>query len=233
MKTRDKIVYAGLTLFNEQGERNVTTNHIAAHLDMSPGNLYYHFDNKQEIVRDIFGLYSNELLARFVPIEEQMGSLSMLRHYLDSLFTLMWKYRFFYADLPEILSRDEALHGDYLAVQEKLQTNLINIMRSFVAMDLLRVSDEALKPLITTLHLIATSWLSYQSSMSPNTSITQAIVYQGMAQMISVVKPIATEQGYEQLSLLERGLLVGKESEGQDRKDAEPAQPTAGKPNAL
>lgn len=62
MKTRDKIVYAALELFNEHGERSITTNHIAEYIEISPGNLYYHFRNKQEIVRDIFTLYSTELL---------------------------------------------------------------------------------------------------------------------------------------------------------------------------
>ncbi|HFH3479332.1 TetR/AcrR family transcriptional regulator, partial [Pseudomonas putida] len=38
--TRDRILQASLHLFNTQGERNITTNHIASHLGMSPGNLY-------------------------------------------------------------------------------------------------------------------------------------------------------------------------------------------------
>lgn len=95
MKTRDKIVYAALELFNEHGERSITTNHIAEHIEISPGNLYYHFRNKQEIVRDIFTLYSTELLERFTPIQGQQESLTLLKTYLDSIFTLMWKYRFF------------------------------------------------------------------------------------------------------------------------------------------
>ena len=53
-KTRDRIVEASLELFNAQGERSVTTNHIAAHLGMSPGNLYYHFRNKQAIIALLF-----------------------------------------------------------------------------------------------------------------------------------------------------------------------------------
>ena len=206
MKTRDKIVLAALHLFNEHGERNITTNHIAAHIDISPGNLYYHFRNKQEIVREIFSLYSSELLERFSPIYGQQESLVLLKHYLDSTFNLMWKYRFFYANLPEILQRDEELHDDYIQIQEKLQTNLVNIMRSFVELELLAVEENEMKPLVTTLHLIASSWLGYRSAMSQKTQITEQIIHQGMLQMITVVKPKATLQGLEQLQLLEDGV---------------------------
>ncbi|ARV73767.1 TetR/AcrR family transcriptional regulator [Vibrio campbellii] len=206
MKTRDKIVYAALELFNQHGERNITTNHIADHIEISPGNLYYHFRNKQEIVREIFALYSAELLERFTPIQGSQESLTMLKSYLDSIFTLMWKYRFFYANLPEILSRDGQLHDEYIDVQEKLQANLIAIMQEFVSLKLLSVDQEQLKSLVCTLHLIACSWLAYQSAMSPKTQITEQMVKQGMLQMLNVVKPVATEQGMEQLLLLEEAV---------------------------
>ncbi|MFW1470597.1 TetR/AcrR family transcriptional regulator [Vibrio parahaemolyticus] len=206
MKTRDKIVYVALELFNQHGERNITTNHIADHIEISPGNLYYHFRNKQEIVREIFALYSAELLERFTPIQGSQESLTMLKSYLDSIFTLMWKYRFFYANLPEILSRDEQLHEQYIDVQEKLQANLIAIMQEFVSLKLLDVNEQQLKSLVCTLHLIACSWLAYQSAMASKTSITEQMVKQGMLQMLNVVKPVATEQGLEQLQLLEEAV---------------------------
>ncbi|TOM15682.1 TetR/AcrR family transcriptional regulator [Vibrio parahaemolyticus] len=206
MKTRDKIVYAALELFNQHGERNITTNHIADHIEISPGNLYYHFRNKQEIVREIFALYSAELLERFTPIQGSQESLTMLKSYLDSIFTLMWKYRFFYANLPEILSRDEQLHEQYIDVQEKLQANLIAIMQEFVSLKLLDVNEQQLKSLVCTLHLIACSWLAYQSAMASKTSITEQMVKQGMLQMLNVVKPVTTEQGLEQLQLLEEAV---------------------------
>ena len=60
MKTRDRIIQASKELFNEQGERNVTTNHIASHLGISPGNLYYHFKNKQQIIFDIYLEYEDQ-----------------------------------------------------------------------------------------------------------------------------------------------------------------------------
>ncbi|KJR36851.1 TetR family transcriptional regulator [Vibrio navarrensis] len=206
MKTREKIVYGALELFNRHGERSITTNHIAEHVEISPGNLYYHFRNKQEIVREIFTLYAQELLERFAPVQGQQESLTLLKHYLDSIFTLMWKYRFFYANLPEILSRDEQLHEQYIQVQEKLQANLVAIMQEFVELELLSLEKTELTSLVRTLHLIASSWLAYQSAMSLKVAITEQVVRQGMLQMLAVVKPVATEQGMEQLLLFEDGI---------------------------
>lgn len=39
INTYTRIIDASLALFNEEGERNISTNHIAAHLGISPGNL--------------------------------------------------------------------------------------------------------------------------------------------------------------------------------------------------
>ena len=63
-RTRDRILSAALELFNERGSAAVTTNHVAARAGISPGNLYYWFTDKNEIVR--------ELYAQFVEAYEQL-----------------------------------------------------------------------------------------------------------------------------------------------------------------
>lgn len=206
MKTRDKIVYAALTLFNERGERNITTNHIAADLGISPGNLYYHFHNKQEIIYEIFQCYSVELLDSFKPIDPQQESLVQLKHYLDCIFTLMWKYRFLYANLPQILRQDRVLHEKYLVVQERSQLNLQSIFKACIDLQLFTIKQEEIKPIISTLHLIIFSWLSYQSSIHLQSEVTEQVIQQGMLQMIAVIKPFTTDCGREQILLLEEGI---------------------------
>lgn len=203
MKTRNKIVYASLKLFNESGERNITTNHIASDLSISPGNLYYHFKNKQEIIRDIFDVYSQELLSLFSAIDGPKESLALFKKHLDSIFTLMWKYRFFYANLSQILQQDPLLHQRYLAVQEKLKRNLQLSFNEFIKLELIEIEEEELQTVITSLHLIILSWLSYQAAVSLKTKITEQVIYQGMLQMTAVLKPFTTRLGRQQLLALE------------------------------
>lgn len=212
MKTCDKIVATALRLFNEQGERNITTNHIAAELGISPGNLYYHFKNKEAIISEIFESYSVELLAGFSPVDVQEDSLGQLKHYLDCIFTLMWKYRFFYANFPRILQRDTVLHKKYLAVQVRSQVNLNTIFKSFITLKLLDIEEHEVKPLVSSLHMIIFSWLSYQSSMSINATITEQVIHQGMLQMTTVMKPYTTPLGRKQILLLEEGIRGVKKS---------------------
>ena len=71
--TKQKILDTSLALFNKQGERNVTTNHIAEAMGISPGNLYYHFRNKGVIVAALFERYQQNLLTL---LEEPQGPLT-------------------------------------------------------------------------------------------------------------------------------------------------------------
>ena len=203
MKTRDRIILAALALFNESGEPNITTNHIAAHLGISPGNLYYHFRNKEEIIHSIFDQYAQDLSIHFQPLEQTPITADNLLVYLDSVFMLMWRYRFFYANLPDILRRDPALQQKYLAAQETLHGNIVAIMNSFRHSGLLDLDDNELLNLANNLKLVASSWIFYQTTQAPGATITKAVIYQGVLQMLGIVRPLTTAAGKAQVLQLE------------------------------
>ncbi|MFD1638217.1 TetR/AcrR family transcriptional regulator [Evansella tamaricis] len=80
-KTKDKITETAIELFNEHGTSQVSTNHIAEKMGISTGNLYYHFKNKEEIIREIlewmitdWGQLWSNFLEDEVTIPENTGT---------------------------------------------------------------------------------------------------------------------------------------------------------------
>ncbi|KPB74004.1 TetR family transcriptional regulator [Pseudomonas syringae pv. maculicola] len=103
-KTRERIVQTSLELFNQQGERSVTTNHIAAHMDISPGNLYYHFANKQVIIAELFREYEL-LVGSFLTLPaDRPPTMEDKRDYFLAIIDAMWRYRFLHRRAGSALS---------------------------------------------------------------------------------------------------------------------------------
>ena len=97
MKTKDRIIATALRLFNEEGEPNVTTNHIADEMDISPGNLYYHYRSKDDIIWQIFLDYEKKINQVLTP-DENLNYTSMedMWFYLHMIFEVISEYRFLY-----------------------------------------------------------------------------------------------------------------------------------------
>ncbi len=205
MKTRDRIVAAALALFNEQGEARVTTNHIAAHLGISPGNLYYHFRNKNDIIHCIFADYSAHLRKSFVPVEGTVNtSPALWLHYLDTVFYVMWEFRFLYANLNDILQRDALLHRQYLELQRELEGNLQALLQELNTQQVLMIPDEDIAILAQNLKMLVSCWVSYQQVQLPHVRISQARLYEGVVRVLFLLKPyFHSNKGLELSHLLE------------------------------
>ncbi|WP_343230952.1 TetR/AcrR family transcriptional regulator [Thermomonas sp.] len=108
-QTRKRILDASLAMFNAQGEPNVTTNHIADELEISPGNLYYHFRNKDDIIEQLFARYEERMDAALETPSARLPGLEDIWLQLHLVFECIWDYRFLYRDLVEILSRNRRL----------------------------------------------------------------------------------------------------------------------------
>lgn len=206
MNTKERILAAALQLFNAQGEANVTTNHIAAHLGMSPGNLYYHFRNKNHIIAGIFAQYSAHLRQSFTPqtaLESNgTASLAMWFHYLDATFYVMWEFRFFYANLNDILRRDPKLHQQYLVTQQLLTSNLQALLRELARQQVLSITEAEIAPLTDILKMQVSFWVSYQSAQTLTPLINQGILYEGVSRILLVLKPYFHPQHQPELTRL-------------------------------
>lgn len=103
MKTKEKILIHAGELFNRQGVGPVTTNHIAKAMNISPGNLYFHYNNKEEIVLELFKRMCKETYKIWRP--GQIRSMTPMQ-FIDENFDLYWKYRFFHREMYALRRKD-------------------------------------------------------------------------------------------------------------------------------
>jgi AcrR family transcriptional regulator len=200
MKTRDKIIQASITLFNEHGERNVTTNHIAAHLGISPGNLYYHFRNKEDIILSIYEEYASNLLLDTIPkVSSEVQPLDAIILYMDAVFQMMMKFRFFYSNLPVLLDKNPSLREKYVEVQHSIAERVSQLLISLRAAGIVDFNDEDLADIVSILRIINTFWLSFYQTQNIVHEINDSVFYQGVLKILVILKPYTTEEAMPEL----------------------------------
>ena len=172
-RTRERILELSLRLFNDFGEPNVNTTIIADEMKISPGNLYYHFKNKDDIVQSIFQQFEREidkLIAVPPPAIDRdlrMPDVEDVWLFLHVLFELVWKYRFFYRDLSNLLINSRVLELRF----KKLLADKVEMARwlceGMARNGQLKASRAEIDALATNMVVVATYWLSYQYVQNP------------------------------------------------------------------
>ena len=140
IKTSQRIINTSLALFNQLGERSVSTNHIAAHMEISPGNLYYHFPNKQAIIAVLFGEYETLVLSFLRAPEGRLATVADKHFYLQQLLDAMWRYRFLYRDIEHLLRSDNELAARYRLFSQNCLKQAQLIYASFVEAGILKMT---------------------------------------------------------------------------------------------
>lgn len=193
MKTRDKIILASLDLFNERGERNVTTNHIAAHLAISPGNLYYHFRNKSDIIYEIFLEYE-KLVDYYLQIpNDRPLTLDDMMFYLESVFDGLWSYRFFHRDLEFLLDSDERLREDYREFTNRCLESIDAIFHGLAGGGVIETQPEELRSAMSlNVWLVVTNWMAFLKTAHGNGLSDELSIHmlkQGIYQVLTLELP--------------------------------------------
>ena len=193
MKTRDKIRLASLELFNLLGERNATTNHIAAHMGISPGNLYYHFRNKGEIIYEIFQAYRLQVEATLRIDPDCSLCVQDKLHVLEVVFDGLWDYRFLHRDLEYLLNMDSRLRQEYRDFTRNCLGSVEQILTGLQRGGVLREqSGSERHAMALNVWLIVTNWMAFLKTAHAGESdeaITREQLRQGIYQVLTLELP--------------------------------------------
>jgi AcrR family transcriptional regulator len=160
-RTRERILQAALALMNRAGEPHVTTADIADELNISPGNLYYHFRNKDDIIGELYAALDAKIAPLLAVPPDRPPGVEDLWLFLHLLFERMWEYRFFYRDLDEITSRNRRVAQRFSELTRRGQGTVIQLCRGLAAAGTLHATERELAALATNVVIVATYWMSF------------------------------------------------------------------------
>jgi AcrR family transcriptional regulator len=196
-RTRERILELSLRLFNEFGEPNVNTTLIAEQMAISPGNLYYHFKNKDDIIQSIFQQFERELdpllAAAKSPAPGRSANVEDAWLFLHVLFELIWKYRFFYRDLNNLLINSRKLEVRFKSLLEDKVNMARWLCNGLASRGELQASRAEVDALATNMVVVATYWVSYQYVMNPRhfsePEVVGQAVSRGCYQVLALTAP--------------------------------------------
>ncbi|MDY0269157.1 TetR/AcrR family transcriptional regulator [Trichloromonas sp.] len=201
MKTRDRIIAAAIDLFNEQGTKGVTTNHIAAAVGISPGNLYYHFRNKGDILRAIFEEMDAYGLERYreITAETPPGTLAAMERCFVMIQEYNWRYRFFKRELTALLLDDPLLRERFRLTHRQMLAIVRQSNECAVALGVFRpLAERELDLLSEAIWMVALFWLNYlEVGGEP---VDDAGLGRGIEQLRLLIAPYLTEGARAELA---------------------------------
>lgn len=193
MKTRDRILHTSLELFNEEGEEQTTTIDIANEMDISPGNLYYHFKGKDQIIAELFHQYEMALSSTLSapierPLSQDPANIEDNWYYLYVVLEEMYQYRFLYHNLDNILQRYPDIGRKFKRLIQLKRAALYAICQALIQQAVIEASEQQLPVLVDNMTLNLTFWLSYDQLLhglrEPGVTI-----HQGVLQLLTMVAP--------------------------------------------
>lgn len=214
--TRERILDTALALFNRHGERRVTTNHIAAELAISPGNLYYHFRNKTEIVSELFRRYEARVEAFLqVPVGRALTWQDKVA-YLEAILQNMWQARFFHRELGHLLDADEHLRRRYADFARRSLDQGLQVYRGLRHAGLLEATDEELESLLVNTWVLIASWTGFVHALVPgerlDEELDRTLLRQGIYQIICLEAPYLRGEALEHLDTMKDAYRQGSHS---------------------
>ena len=205
-RTAERILEVTLELFNRFGEPNVSTTLISAELNISPGNLYYHYPAKDELINSLFDRYERAL-TELLNAADNVKNVEDAWLFFHMFFELVWQYRFLYRDLNDLLSKNRRLETHFQFVLKNKQQAVRAVLDGLSRHQSIRIDAREAEPVATSMVVVLTYWLSYEYVRDPRKALepesANAALMRGAYHVLSLLLPyLEASQRAHMLSLV-------------------------------
>ena len=191
-RTAERILDVTLELFNRFGEPNVSTTVISAELKISPGNLYYHYPAKDELINALFARY-DKALAELLPAADGVRNVEDAWLFFHMLFEAIWQHRFLYRDLNDLLSKNRKLETQFQRVLKEKGRAVQALLGGLARGASIRIDAREAEPVATAMVVVLTYWLSYEYVRDPRRALEPetagAALARGAYHVLSLLMP--------------------------------------------
>ena len=194
-KTRDRILDAARALFNERGPGSVTTAEIAQAVGINEGNLYYHFQRKEQLLEALFAAFEQALHAAATAYAASDDEPARYRAYLAGWFRTMWEWRFFYRDGAMVFRLAPDLKPRLKRLSDEGQALTRRAVEEMQRAGLMDIPADRLDMLVINAWIVSTYWIDYLRSRRGIGEVTRAHVDWGARQVLGLFLPYLTPQG--------------------------------------
>src|ERR1700758_2840617 len=201
----ERILEVTLDLFNRFGEPNVSTTLISAELHISPGNLYYHYPAKDELINALFGRYE-KALNELLQAADNVANVEDAWLFFHMMFELIWQYRFLYRDLNDLLSKNRRLETHFQFVLKNKSHAVQSVLDGLHRGGVMRIDSREADAVSSTMVVVLTYWLSYEYVRDPRRALEPeaagATLARGAWHVLSLLTPYLEPAAREHLQRL-------------------------------
>jgi len=191
-RTAERILEVTLDLFNRFGEPNVSTTLISAELNISPGNLYYHYPAKDQLISALFDRYEKSL-TELLHASDNVRNVEDAWFFMHSLFEIIWEYRFLYRDLNDLLSKNRRLETHFQMVLKNKTQSIKHLLDGLSRAGAVQIDTRELDSTATSMVVVLTYWLSFEYVRDPRNALepanAQSALMRGAHQVLHLLAP--------------------------------------------
>lgn len=198
-KTKTKILSTALALFNNEGEAAVSAVDIASVMGISPGNLYYHYKGKDQIIKALFDDFEEEIkIVLSAPVKEAL-KLEDNWVYLYIIFEEIFDFRFFYKNQSEIVQRVPELRSRFARILGLKEQTALALLSALEDSGHLGFDEGEKTALAGRIAQHFTFWLQYHD-LRHGTAPPKSLIDQGVFMTLIQITPYWTHgEGYADL----------------------------------